>query len=395
MDAKRLHTFVCIEGLMGPGQRAIAIVALIDVVKWETNEREFCWKFPSNNLRIGTQLVVHTAQTAFFVKGGKVLDEFTAGTYTIKSANIPLLGKLINIPFGGDTPFQAEVWFINQISRLDMKWGTPQPIQLEDPKYGIIVPVRAFGQYGMSITNPRLFLESLIGNMSSFSAEVIDSYFKGKLISSLSSALSRKIVLDQIPISNISVYLSEISDFCQDEIGKTFEKYGLSLKEFSVMSVNIPEDDQSFKELKAAMATRAKMNVAGKDVYQMQRSFDVLERAAGNTSGIGGSLMGLGVGMGMGNIISGMAQQTINTSPSSQAVPPPVPQETTYYVYVNGQQQGGLTATQILQMKSQGIVNDETLVWAAGMPNWVTLKSVPALTSPSSAPPVPPVPPSI
>ena len=274
-----------------------------------------------------------------------------------------------------------------------MKWGTPQPIQLEDPKYGIIVPVRAFGQYGIGITNPRLFLESLIGNMSSFTADTIDNYFRGKLISSLSSALSRKIVLDQIPISNISVYLSEISDFCHTEIGKTFEKYGVSLKEFSVMSVNIPEDDQSFKELKAAMATRAKMNVAGKDVYQMQRSFDVLERAAGNTSGIGGSLMGLGVGMGMGNIISGMAQQTINTNPTVQSVPPPVPQETTYYVYVNGQQQGGLTVSQILQMKAQGIVNDETLVWTTGMPNWVPLKSVPALAS--STPPVPPVPPSI
>lgn len=312
-----------------------------------------------------------------------------------KTENIPLLGKLINLPFGGHTPFQAEVWFVNQISRLDLKWGTPQPIQLEDPKYGIIVPVRAFGQYGISISDPRLFLNTLIGNMSSMTAETIDNYFKGKLVSCLSSALSRKIVIDQIPISNINVYLSEISDYCRAEIGKTFEQYGISLKDFSVMSINIPEEDASFKELKAAMATRAKMNIAGKDVYQMQRSFDVLERAAGNNSGIGGSLLGLGVGMGMGNIISDMANHTINTNPTSQQTPPPpIPQETTYFVYVNGQQTGGLTATQIQQLKAQGTVNDETLVWATGMPNWVPLKSIPALSS-YPTPPAPPVPPTV
>lgn len=369
-------------------------MALIDVVSWESNVNEFCWKYPSEDLRLGTQLVVHTSQTAFFVKGGAILDSFSPGTYTLKNNNIPLLGKLLNLPFGGDTPFKAEVWFVNQITRLDLKWGTPQPIQLEDPKYGIIVPIRAFGQYGISVTDPRLFLESLIGNMSSFTAETIDRYFRGKLVSCLSTAVSRKIVVDQIPIPNINAYLSEVSDYCQAEIGKAFEQYGISLKDFSLMSINIPEDDKSYIELKSAMATRAKMNIAGKDIYQMERSFDVLEKAAGNTSAIGGSLMGIGVGMGVGNIISGMAASTINTSPgSNQVTPPPVHDDTVYHVYVNGQQLGGFTASQISQMKSNGLINDETLIWTVGMPDWAPLKSVPSLSS-SPKPPVPPIPPS-
>ena len=116
-------------------------MALIDVVKWDMTEGEFCFKFPSDGLKIGTQLVVYPTQTAFFVKGGAICDEFTEGTYTIKTENIPILNKLINIPFGGDTPFKAEVWFINQVAKLDLQWGTPHPIQLEDPKYKIIVPV--------------------------------------------------------------------------------------------------------------------------------------------------------------------------------------------------------------------------------------------------------------
>ena len=76
-------------------------MALFDVVKWDVNQREFCHKFPSQDLRLGTQLIVNTAQTAIFVKGGQICDEFSSGTYTLKSENLPLLNKLVNLPFGG------------------------------------------------------------------------------------------------------------------------------------------------------------------------------------------------------------------------------------------------------------------------------------------------------
>ena len=166
-------------------------MAIIDVVKYQADENEFIWKFPSNDLRLGTQVIVNPAQHAFFIKGGEILDEFTNGAYTVKTENIPMLNKIINLPFGGNSPFQAEVWYVNLITKLDNKWGTTTPILLEDPKYSIIIPVRAFGQYGFKISNPRTFLESLIGNLSSFSAEKIQEYFKGKIISSLTSLISK------------------------------------------------------------------------------------------------------------------------------------------------------------------------------------------------------------
>lgn len=365
-------------------------MALIDVVKWEANEREFCWKYPSDNLRLGTQLVVYTAQTAFFVKGGKVLDEFTEGTYSLKSENLPLLDKVINIPFGGDSPFQAEVWYVNQISRLDMKWGTPQPLQLEDPKYGIMISVRAFGQYGFKVTNPRIFLESLIGNMSVFSAAAIDSYFKGRLISCLNTAIARKIVIDKIPILNINAYLTDLSEYCKKEVDSAFEKYGISLIDLSIMSINVPQDDPSLIQLRHAMSIRARMNVTGRDVYQMERSFDVFEKAAENRSNIAGPLMGLGMGMGIGNVMNNMASSSLN--PNSQPVPPPIPQERTYYIYLNGQQMGGQTASQIAQMVMRGEANVDSLVWTSGMDTWAPIRSIQELAnvcspSVSSVPP--------
>ena len=90
-------------------------MALIDVITAEFRENQLVSKFPSDNLRLGSQLIVHPAQTAFFVHGGKICDEFTAGTYTLKNEELPLLNKLVNIPFGGDSPFKAEVWFVSQV----------------------------------------------------------------------------------------------------------------------------------------------------------------------------------------------------------------------------------------------------------------------------------------
>lgn len=367
-------------------------MALIDVVKWEVNQREFCHKFPSNDLRIGSQLVVYTAQTAFFVKGGKILDEFTEGAYTLKSENLPLLNKLINLPFGGNSPFQAEVWFVNQITKLDLKWGTPTPIQLEDPKYSIIVPVRAFGQYGIKISDPRKFLETLIGNMSTFSVDDIDSYFKGRLIANLNSTITKKIIADKISVLDINQHLVDISDFCNDEISKKFtRKYGINLVDFSIMSINVPEDDPSFVKLKEAKATLARLNITGQDVYQMERSFDVLEKAAGNEGG-GMQMMGVGVGMGFGGAINAVAGQTLNTSPTA---PPPIPQESTWFVYLNGQQLGGQTTANLTALKAQGAIDGSTLVWKAGMANWTPISAVPELANlTATPPPMPPTPPT-
>ena len=97
-------------------------MAILDIIKYESNAEEFVWKHPVEDLKLGSQLIVNTSQKAFFVKGGKILDEFKSGTTSLKSGNIPLLNKLINLPFGDSSPFQAEVWYVNMISFLDNKW---------------------------------------------------------------------------------------------------------------------------------------------------------------------------------------------------------------------------------------------------------------------------------
>lgn len=365
-------------------------MAIIDVVKCDIVDGEFCHKFPSDDLRIGSQLVVYPSQTAFFVKGGAVCDEFTAGTHTIKTENIPVLNNLVNIPFGGDSPFKAEVWFINQISKLDIPWGTPHPIQLEDPKYKIIVPVRAHGQYGLRISNPRLFLETLIGNMSSFTADKIDQYFKGKMIASLNTMLAQQIINEGVSVLDINTQLMTMAETLNVQLNSTFEKYGVSIVDFAIMSINVPENDDSVIRLKKAKDLAARLTITGRDVYQMERSFDVLQTAAGN-EGAGGQMLamgaGLGAGVGVGNAMGDIAKQTMNTN----LTPPPIPQQTTYYAYVNGSQMPNLTVQQIATLVQNGMANGDTLVWTAGMANWAKLSTIPELAHLAGAPVPPPI----
>ena len=366
-------------------------MALIDVVKCEVNDSELVYKFPSEDLRIGTQLVVHPGQTAFFVKGGKIADEFTSGTYTIKTENIPILNKLINIPFGGKSPFQAEVWFINQLAILDTKWGTPTPIQLEDPKYGVIVPVRAFGQYGIKVSNPRLFLETLVGNMTSFTTEKVSSYFKGKMMSHFANLLSTKISQDAISILQINSHLVDMSAFMLIAISAEFEKYGLMLESFNVMSVNVPQDDPSFKKLREAIDKAAQIRIVGRDVYQMDRSFNVLDKAAANEGSAGGIMnmgMGLGMGMNLGSQMGNMTAQNMNMN----IAPPPIPQTPSYYVAVIGQQQGPFDANTITGYIQNGQMTADSRIWKPGMSAWAKVSSLMEFSNLFVAcpPPIPP-----
>ncbi len=362
-------------------------MAIVDVVTCDTRDGILCEKFPSDSIRLGSQLVVYPSQTAFFVKGGCICDEFMSGTYTIKSENIPILDKIINLPMGGYSPFKADVWFVSLVSKLNLAWGTPHPIQIEDPKYKIIVPMRSYGQYGIKVVEPCKFLETLIGNMASFTSEQIDQYFKGKLISYLNNILAKQIIEEKCSILDINTLLIELSEKCEQQLNKHFQKYGLNVVEFSIMSINVPEDDESVVRLKEAKDTTARLSITGRDVYQMERSFDVLEKAASNDSGIVGLGAGLGAGMTAGSMIGNMAGQFLNTNPTT---PPPLPQGKSYYIAINGNQIPNQTPLQIAEYIQQGVADANTLVWAPGMSNWARIADMlelSALVNNSQTPP--------
>lgn len=350
-------------------------MSLFNVIKHDGNSKEIVWKFPIEDLRLGSQLIVRPGQTAIFVKSGKVCDYFLDGTYTIKSNNIPILNRLINIPFGNESPFQAEVWFINTLMNLDTKWGTPKPMLLEDPDYNIVVPIRAFGQYGFRVSNARLFFEVLIGTIKTFTNQDINSYFSGIIITRVSDSIAEKIALDKISILKMPAYLQDISEFVTEHLKGQFEKFGLELVNFYIISINMPDDDSSVLALKSATEKRMLINTVGKDIYTFDRSMDVMEKAADN-SGTGGDLMGAAMGLGVGFAVGpqlgkqfSQVGQQMNSNLTT--APPPLPSANQqYYVYQNNQQYGPYTFEIISNYIQQRLINAETYVWKQGMANW-------------------------
>ena len=148
-------------------------MALIDVVQWDNKQGEIIHRFPEGAISMGAQLIVMEHQEAIFFKEGRALDSFSAGRHTLKSGNIPILEKLVNLPFGGKTPFPAEVYFLNKSEIPNLKWGTKQPIQLLDPLYNIAIPVRAFGNYSIRIDDSKSLLMMAIGTWKAFTTDAI------------------------------------------------------------------------------------------------------------------------------------------------------------------------------------------------------------------------------
>ena len=361
-------------------------MAIVNVVRYENNRRQIVGKYAENDIRLGSQLIVYPSQTAFFVRGGVILDEFTSGTYTINSDNIPLLNKIINLPFGSESPFGAEVWFVNQTSMLDCKWGTATPLQVEDPKYGVIVPVKAFGQYGFRVSSPRRFIEAFVGNMPSFETEILGDYFRGIIQSRLSTIVNNALLEANASVVNIASKTAELSEIAQTQLQPIFEEYGVELLVFTVISVTVAVDDPSFQRLKEAIDAKAEMRIIGNDNYQIRRSFDVLEAAASNTgSGTMGAAVGLGAGINLGAQMAGMAGTYIQPQASTMPPLPPVQ----YYVVVGGTQQGPYNLATLQAFMQQGQLDGNTLVWKAGMPQWAAASTLPELSIPSTPPPVP------
>ena len=368
-------------------------MAIIDIVKYEQQEGIIVHKFPSCDLRWGTQLVVYPGQVAFFVKGGKIYDQFTEGTYTLKTNNIPLLNKIINIPFGSDSPWQADIWFVSTINRLNLKWGTETPIQLEDPKYDIIVPVRAYGQYGFKVIDPEKFVYNLVGNMPHFDEGLLQSYFRGIMLSKLIDIIANKITVDKISILDIPTKLSELSSYSQDKLRPFFNDFGVDILLFNFISINIPEDDPSLNEIKKAKNLSARLKIAGRDNYKLERSFDVMDKAAENESGAGAAFINAGLGFGAA---TNMGKQMGNQFAIDEgSVPPPIPVNIDYYLAINGQQQGPYNAEQIKQaiLQDSSVLN--TLGWKKGMTSWQPLSSFLEFSNISQTGSVPPPIPSI
>jgi len=287
-------------------------MALIDRIKYDApSDDAVVWKFPSEDIRLGAQLIVNESQEAIFFKSGKALDTFGPGTHTLSSDNIPLLRKLINLPFGGKTPFTAEVYYVNKTVKRNLKWGTAGPVQVIDPLYNYPVSVRAFGSWGMRVNAARNFIVQIVGTQTSsalkkvegyIGSDIIEEYFSGEIVQRLSDALAKFFVEKNISIFQASAKINELSSFIGSDIEPEFQRFGIEIVNFNVERISIPEEEQ--KKFQEILGKRMEIDQISQanvgQAYTTMRTFDTLEKAAENEGGGAGQLMGAGLGLGAG-----------------------------------------------------------------------------------------------
>ena len=293
-------------------------MAVIDVVKMDLAPGVFARKFPGQELSAKTQLIVSESQEAVFLKEGRAYGPFGAGRHVLDSRNYPILTPLIKI-FTGDSPFTAEVWFIQRAFKLDVKWGTAGAIQIEDPKYHIMLPVRSFGQYGIKVVDSTKFLVKLVGTLPAFTEKTLSEYFRGVIVTRVKDLIGEYMVDKQVSVLQLAARLTDISKDLEKQISEEFEEFGVRIFKFNVNSISTDENDPAVKKLREALAKKAEMDIIGY-TYQQERSFDTLKTAAGNQGA--GTVMnaglGLGMGVGMGGQMGGMMGQmtsNLQTSP--------------------------------------------------------------------------------
>lgn len=274
-------------------------MATFNVLKWDAMPNVFAYHYPSCELNTQTQLIVKESQEAIFQKEGLYYGPLLPGRHVLDTKNIPFLTKLISsFTSRGYTPYEAEVWFVSKAVPLNVKWGTTDPILIEDPKYHIALPVRAFGQYGIAITDSCRFLARLVGRVPAFTEKVLASYFKGVIVTYAKEAIAKEMAERNCSLLQIGTKLDVISKSLERRISEELVDYGVELRMFMVNSISTDENDPSVAQLRKALAKKAEMDIIGY-TYAQERSFDTMQTAAGN-EGASGSMMGAGMGLGMG-----------------------------------------------------------------------------------------------
>ena len=363
----------------------------IDIVEWlDPSNNTIAYRFEryQNEIKMGAKLTVRESQVAVFVNEGQIADVFQPGMYTLSTENMPILSTLKGWKYGFNSPFKAEVYFVNTKKFMDNKWGTPNPIPVRDAEFGS-VRLRAFGTYEYRVEDAAKFIREVVGTDGDFTVDKINNQLRNIIVTRFADAVAEA----HIPLLDMASNYNEFSEKISQTIIDEYKEYGLNLTKFLVSNITLPE------EVEKALDKRSSMNILGDmNQYKQFQAANAMEAAATNPGGMGSDGMGMGMGFAMaGQMMSAMnpmMQQPMQQQmPQAAAVPPPMPQLSTFFVAVNGQQSGPYDLNTLSGMAASGQINRTTLVWKQGMPAWTAAGQVPELSAFFGAvpPPLPPI----
>ena len=331
-------------------------MSAIQVIKYEGDNSTFIWKHPIEDFYTGSQLIVHESQEAVFFMNGQALDLFGAGRYTLETQKLPLLSRILNRPFGGNTPFHCEIYFINKAEQLSIKWGTDSKVQYIEPTYGFPISIGASGEMSLRVADSRKLLLKLVGTEKYLGQQKLVSFFRAFLMTRVKTYIAQTMKASAINIFEIDEHLTEFSESLHRQLIPDFTDYGVALERFFVTNVVKPDGERQYEKFKElhfrpyadiaeaklrqqtdliyaqtqaqkiiidSQAQAAKRAQEGY-TYAQERGFDVAERVAQNEAV--GQFTNLGVGLGtmagVGGAVGGVVGSAVNGAMSAGAESP-------------------------------------------------------------------------
>ena len=283
---------------------------LINVIEWTADGQNdlMVYRFPVDGKEIknGAQLTVRESQVAIFVNEGEIADVFGPGRYKLTTENIPILTKLASWKYDFNSPFKAEVYFVNTKQFPGLKWGTSNPVALRDPDFGIC-RIRAFGTYSLQVNDAKTFLREVFGTTDRYTVSGITNYTKSMIVSAFTDFLASQ----KMPVLDIPTLYNEIGQGTNDTIAPKLEQMGLRIQQVVVENISLPD------EVEKAIDTRASMGALGNmNTYTQYKAANAIETAAANegNGGFAGMGVGLGAGVGFGQMMGNTMNQAVQAN---------------------------------------------------------------------------------
>lgn len=286
----------------------------IEVIEWtDDTTNTMVYRFPVQNkeIKMGAQLTVRESQAAVFVSEGQIADVFSPGRYQLETQNMPLLTKIKSWKYGFNSPFKAEVYFVNTKQFTDQKWGTLNPVMMRDAEFGML-RLRAYGIFSFRVSDPAKFLKEVFGTNQEFDTESITGQLKHSIISGITDILGES----KIPALDLAMNYDELSRLALTKLQPRFDEFGFKLSSFYFENISLPE------EVEKVLDKRTSMGVIGNmQQYAQYQAAEAIRDAAQNPGGgIAGAGVGLGAGAALGNMMGEAFRSMGQQAPPQQPV---------------------------------------------------------------------------
>ncbi len=279
-------------------------LVFLEVIEWfDETGQELVHRIPeqgSGEIKFGAQLIVRESQAAVMFYKGKACDAFGPGRHTLKTANIPVLTKILAMPWGMTSPLRAEVYITNMKVFPNLKWGTRDPVAFKDSELGL-VRLRAHGVFNIQIVQPVLFINTLVGTMGKYNTDEIEEYLKQVIVSRFNDHLGEN--LDSL--FNLPGRYDELSEDLQKRLQDDFSNFGLALTDLYISSITPPQEVQKAIDDKSRLSV-----IQDLDRFVKMKAAMAMEKAA-ESQGEAGA----GVGMGLGFMMPAMFAQSMTPQP--------------------------------------------------------------------------------